>query len=178
MISAAKFQGHAIPDAAPDMERIMSEYGDSLYRMAFLYLKDAHLAEDAVQETFIKVYRSYNTFRGDSSEKTWMMRIAINICKDMLKQPWRKHVDETAVLDEIAVVSIPDSTDYNGLMIEIMKLPPKYKEIVLLHYYQDIKTSEIAAMFEIPLGTVLVRLKRARAMLEKNLKGWYDNAEA
>jgi len=156
----------------PDMEKIISRYGNSLYRMAFMYLKDVQLAEDALQETFLKIYKNYSRFRNESDEKTWMSRIAINVCKDMLRQSWRK-VNITELIEDIPADSFPDSTDYDGLMVEIMKLPDKYREIILLHYYQDMKTQDIAQTLGIPIGTVLVRLKRARDMLAKNLEGWY-----
>ena len=64
--------------ANKNLERLINEYGDSLLRMCYLHLKDYHLAEDAVQETFIKAMRSYDSFGHRSSEKTWIMRIAIN----------------------------------------------------------------------------------------------------
>ncbi|WP_141502369.1 sigma factor [Paenibacillus luteus] len=65
-----------------DMKRIIAEYGNSLLRMCFLYLKDIRLAEDAVQDTLIKVYKSYSQFKGHANEKTWIMKIAINVCKN------------------------------------------------------------------------------------------------
>ena len=60
------------------LERLMNDYGDALLRMCCLYLKDYQLAEDAVQETFIKAMKSYGTFKHQSSEKTWLIRIAVN----------------------------------------------------------------------------------------------------
>ncbi|MEG0325141.1 MAG: sigma factor, partial [Cellulosilyticaceae bacterium] len=65
-------------EAAVDIERIIYEYGDSLLRLCTIYLKDRQLAEDAVQETFIKVYQKYGTFNGGAQEKTWVMKIAMN----------------------------------------------------------------------------------------------------
>ena len=64
---------------------LMEEYGNAILRMCFLYLGNRSLAEDAVQETFIKAYRKFHTFRGESGAKTRLMRIAINICKDSKK---------------------------------------------------------------------------------------------
>ena len=162
-----------LTDAAePDMERIVTQYGDSLYRMAFTYLKDVHLAEDALQETFIKIYRNYNRFRNESNEKTWMIRIAINVCNDMLRKTWRK-VEVAELLDDVPAETHPDSTQYDGVLIEVMNLPEKYKQVILLYYYQDMKTQEISQVLDIPIGTVLVHLKRARALLEKKLERWY-----
>jgi RNA polymerase sigma-70 factor (ECF subfamily) len=177
MISLSPVETENISDLTPDMDRIVSEHGDSLYRMAFLYLKDPHLAEDAVQEAFLKIYKSYNSFRGEANEKTWMVRITINICKNMMRQAWNRNVDSSMALENLSMEAEPDSTEYTDLVTAIMNLPAKYKDIVLLHYYQDLKTKDISAALNIPIGTVLTRLKRARDILERNLKGWCDEDE-
>lgn len=70
------------------LERLMREYGDSVFRMCYLYLKDYYLAEDATQETFIKAMKSYDSFLHNSNEKTWLIRIAINSCKNIMRTKW------------------------------------------------------------------------------------------
>ena len=70
------------------LERLMREYGDSVFRMRYLYLKDYYLAEDATQETFIKAMKSYDSFLHNSNEKTWLIRIAINSCKNIMRTKW------------------------------------------------------------------------------------------
>ena len=70
-------------DRQAALERLMAQYGTALLRMCCLYLRDYSLAEDAVQETFLKAYARLDTFRGDCSEQTWLMKIAINTCRDM-----------------------------------------------------------------------------------------------
>lgn len=160
-------------NATPNMKRLLDEYGNSVLRMCFLYLKDIHLAEDALQDTFIKVYTNYSKFKGDSSEKTWIMRIAINVCKNYLRSSWWKRIDESTVLENIPgdETSIGD----DSLLLQVMKLSPKYKEVILLYYYQDMKIREIAKALQRPESTVSVRLKRAREILKVNLKGgFYD----
>lgn len=159
------------PDRSPDFQRIVSEYGDSLLRMCYLYLKDVHLAQDAVQETFLKVHRHYGQFMGHSSEKTWIVRIAINVCKNYLRSYWLRRVDVMASLKSIPVAD-PDGYD-DTLIAEIMKLPPRYKDVILLYYYQEMKIREIAEALGAPVSTVAVRLKRARERLKPALKGWY-----
>ncbi len=157
----------------PDMNNLVDEYGDSLLRMCFLYLKDIHLAEDAVQDTFIKVYKNYTNFKGDSEEKTWVIRIAINICKNYLRSSWWKRIDEAAVLESITASNSTDTLEDEALLLEIMKLSPKYKEVILLFYYQDMKIREISETLSIHEATVSVRLMRAREILKAKLKGWY-----
>ncbi len=157
----------------PAMNKLVAKYGDPLLRMCFLYLKDIHLAEDAVQDTFIKVYKGYTNFKGDCEEKTWVMRIAINVCKNYLRSSWRKHIDEAAVLENISVSNSIEALQDDALLLEIMRLSPKYKEVILLFYYQDMKIREIAEILTIPEATISVRLMRAREILKIKLKGWH-----
>ncbi len=156
------------------MDRIIHTYGNSVLRMCFLYLKDAHLAEDAAQETFLKVYRSYAQFDGSAGEKTWIMRIAINVCKDYLRSAWNRRVNVVEALQDIPVTQEYPHED-ETLLQEVMRLKPKYQEVILLFYYQDMKISEIAKVLNAPESTVSVRLKRAREQLKKRLEGWYED---
>ncbi|MEG0878678.1 MAG: sigma-70 family RNA polymerase sigma factor [Oscillospiraceae bacterium] len=155
-----------------DMERIATQYGTQMLRMCFMYLKDMQLAEDAVQDTMLKIYRNYTQFEGNSGEKTWVMRIAINVCKDYLRSAWNRRVNVVEELNDI-----PDSGNSthedDTLIKEIMCLKPKYKEVILLFYYEDMQISEIAKVLNAPASTVAVRLKRGREILKKRLEGWY-----
>lgn len=163
----------SVPDenSTPNMKKLIDEYGNSILRMCFLYLKDTHLAEDAVQDTFIKVYTNYSQFKGNSNEKTWIMRIAINVCKNYLRSSWWKRIDESAVLE--AIPADENIVEDDTLLLNVMKLSLKYKEVILLYYYQDMKIREIAKALQIPESTVSIRLKRAREKLKINLEGWF-----
>lgn len=154
------------------MERIVTQYSSALTRLCFLYLRDVHLAQDAVQDTFLKVYRSYGQFDASASEKTWVMRIAINVCKDYLRSAWHRRVNVVEALDEVPCEG-PERAADDSLLTEVMRLKPRYREVVLLFYYQDMKISEIARVLGAPESTVAVRLKRARELLRRRLEGWY-----
>lgn len=158
---------------ALNINTLVSEYGDSLLRMCFLYLKDIQLAEDAVQDTFLKVYKNYPHFKGDSEVKTWIMRIAINVCKNYRRSLWWRRVDVVVSLNQIPADTSLEARQDDTLVVEIMRLSPKYKEVILLFYYQDMKIREISHVLNIPEATVSTRLKRAREQLGKKLKGWY-----
>ncbi len=160
-------------ETPPDMERIVREYGDTLLRTCFIYLKDVHLAQDAVQDTFLKIYRNYDKFNANSSEKTWIMRIAINVCKDYLRSAWHRRVNVQEVLAEIPTSS--ETHEDDTLLLEIMRLKPHYREVILLFYYHDMKISDIAKVVGAPESTVSVRLKRAREQLKKRLEDWYED---
>lgn len=161
----------------PELERMIGQYGDSLLRMCFLYLRDMRLAEDAVQDTFIKVYQHYVTFRGNSSEKTWIMRIAINVCKNYLRSSWWKRIDYTAALDQIPAAEAVQLED-DSLLVMIMSLPAKYREVILLYYYQELKIREIAVVLQLKESTVSVRLKRAREKLRIRWEGAEEHDES
>ena len=75
------------------LEVLVDKYQVSLLKVCFTFLRDRSLAEDAVQETFIKVYQSLDSFQGNSSEKTWIFKIAMNTCRDMLRGRWFRFVD-------------------------------------------------------------------------------------
>ncbi len=158
-----------------DLERIVNEYGDALLRMCFLYLKDHAMAEDAVQETFLRAFRHQDDFQGKSSVKTWITRIAINVCKDLLTDPWARHRSGEDLPDEATPEPSFSSEDRYVISGKIANLPPKYKEVILLHYYQELKLSEIAEILGESEATIKTRLKRARDMLRSELKGVFDD---
>lgn len=157
-----------------DIERIIHEYGDSLFRMCTIYLKDKQLAEDAVQETFIKVYQKYHTFNHLSEEKTWLMRIAMNTCKNYIRTSWFKRVttgiDLESISEERIDIGLEKKEEYKQLIQEVGKLSHKYKEVVLLYYYQEMSIGEIAQILNVKEGAVKVRLQRARQQLSVQLK--------
>lgn len=155
------------------MERLMADYGDGLMKLCFMMLSDRALAEDAVQETFFKAFRAYPRFRHDSSEYTWLTRIAVNTCKSLRARAWFRREERRAEpaegTDQRAADDLPDDT----VLRAVMALAPKYKEPVLLHYYQGLPTKEIAIALGVAQSSVSVRLMRARDMLKDQLKEWY-----
>lgn len=156
-----------------DFDKIIETYGDNLLRLCTLYLKDSKLAEDAVQETFIRVWKNQGTFQNKSHLKTWITRIAINVCKSYLRTPWSK-MKFTSKIEEIVQgsVELGENSDQT-LLTSIMELPVKYREIILLYYYQELTIDEISEILHMNASTVGVRLKRGREKLEPMLRGWY-----
>ena len=155
----------------------MEQYGSGLLRMSALYLKDIYLAEDAVQETFIKAYRHLNDYRGESSEKTWLTAICANTCRDMLNTAWFRHLSRTPL------ESLPESPadfafPHGTVLAEVMRLPAKYREVVLLRYYEGLKLKEVAGALGLSEGRVRSRLNRANDMLRDRLKEWYYDEES
>ena len=150
---------------ADGIETVIHTYGNTLYRLSFVMLGNESDAEDAVQETFIKVYRNMSSFRGESSEKTWLMRIAMNTCYDIHRSNWFKMIDPRYTPDMLPEASEPFDQKEEDLVAEIMQLPRKLREVILLYYYQDMTVIEIADSLRISQSSVSGRLKRARDKL-------------
>ena len=161
------------PQAARELERLMALYGDSVLRMCYMMLCDRELARDAAQDAFFKAYRSLDTLRSGDTEKAWLMRIAINTCKDVRKSRWWRMVDRRQDIDLLpqrgAEDERPDPTPLN----EVMRLPEKYRQVVVLHYYQGMTLAQIAQTLDMPDATVRSRLKRAKDRLHQRLEEWY-----
>ena len=157
--------------APPEVaERWMREYGDGILRQCFLFLGDRGQAEDAAQETFVRAWRSREDFRGASSEKTWLTSIAVNVCRNMLRSPWHSRRVDLEILERVPAEE-REAVDDTVIRV-VLGLPGKYREVVVLYYYQDCSTAEIAQALELPQGTVSIRLKRARERLKPALKEW------
>ncbi|MBQ2989989.1 MAG: sigma-70 family RNA polymerase sigma factor [Clostridia bacterium] len=146
-------------------------YEKDLLRLCCVYLKDAVMAEDAVQETFLKAYRHLHAFRGDSSEKTWLIRIAMNVCKDMQRTAWFRNIGKTMSIEDVQIPAEQEMDVSSELVSEIMRLPSKYKEVVLLYYYEEMSLSEVAQILNVSITTVHRWLEKARELLKKQLEG-------
>lgn len=159
------------------LERLMHEYGDELLRTCYLYLKDYQLAEDAVQETFIKAMRAYDSFEHKSSEKTWLMRIAINCCKNVMRTRWfrTRQNDPEDHMNGIGDDPIDDFLEKDSVSAAIMALRADDRQIIVLHYYQELSVKEIAIIIGKSENTTIQRLNRARGKMKKFLtEAGYD----
>ena len=162
-------------DGPNRLEELVNTYETTLYRAALAILGDAHEAEDAVQDTFLRALRAWPGFRGDCAVETWLVRIAINVCKRQLRSPWRLLRAPQESLDSLRMEG-PEPPD-DTLVRAIQALPPKYREVIILYYYQEWRAWEIAQRLHVPVSTVTVRLSRARGLLRERLKGWYYEQE-
>ena len=162
------------PDREERLNQMVLTYEKDLLRLCCAYLRDIDLARDAVQETFLKAYRCMDRFKGNASEKTWLMRIAINTCKDMLRGAWFQHVDRSACLDDLPLPVSPPSVEHIALTTAIMALPRKYMEVILLHCDQGMNIRETAQALGITPPAVINRLKKARKCLAAELEGGAD----
>lgn len=159
-----------------EITRLVEEYGDDVLRIATVILRSKELAEDVYQETFLRAVRSYSGFRKESSEKTWLISIAVNICRDYIRSAWKRRV---IVTEDFPTYSdntdtediIEKKSERQELIKAIMKLPDKYNQIIHLFYYQELGVKDIAKILKIPSGTVKSRLFKARALLHDMIGG-------
>ena len=159
------------------LERLMAEYGDQVMRTCLLYLQRRQLAEDASQETFIRAWRALDRLQSKETEKAWLLKIAVNVCKSELRSRSRRIPEAKVTEDEVPENGredqYPDRTVFNA----VISLPLRYRSPVILYYYQGLPVSDIAGILHIPGATVRTRLSRARALLRNQLEGWYFDDE-
>lgn len=159
-----------------EITRLVEEYGDDVLKIATVILRSKELAEDIYQETFLRAVRSFSGFRKESSEKTWLISIAVNLCRDYMRSAWKRRV---VVTEDFPTYSDNNSTEdiveqkseQQAVVKAILKLPDKYREIIHLFYYQEMGVNDIAKILKIPSGTVKSRLFKARSLLHEMIGG-------
>ena len=151
----------------------MLRWEKQILRLCFAYVGDIALAEDAVQETFFKAWKHYDRFRGDAEEKTWLMRIAINTCKDLLKSSWFRNTDRSVSTDCLPEGSAPFEAPDDTVTRAVMSLPPALREVTLLRWYQGLSLEETAKVTRHSRSTIKYRLNKAKTMLKGELEEWY-----
>ncbi len=158
-------------DGVPVFERLVEQYQVAVLRTCWLYLCDRSQAEDAVQETFLKVYRNLDTFRGDSSEKTWILKIAMRTCYDMNHSGWARFFNRRVTPDMLPEAAVPFEEKDDMLTNAVIRLPVRLREVILLYYYQGLNVNETAETLGISQSSVSGRLKRGRKALKDMLEG-------
>ena len=169
------------PDNKNDqvLVQMVNQYQGMLLRMCYVYLQDMELAKDVTQETFLKAYRAMGSFRRDCSEKSWLIQIAINTCRDTKRSAWFRHTDRRITPEDLPeAIIMPHDENKLDVMCDIMKLPPKLKEVIMLYYWQEMNVREIAQSLGIAQSTVSNRLKHARDKLHDVLERRYTNGRS
>jgi len=158
------------------IERLVQTHQQDVYRLALSILDDPEEADDATQEVFLAALRSLDSFRGDSSIKTWLFSITINLCRSRL-QRGKSRARLRQILQSLfrsnqthpeseAIQHEADSELWRAVHV----LDEKHRIPVILRYYHDLPIAEIAEMLGIPVGTVHSRLNHARERLRAQLK--------
>ena len=151
----------------------VEEHGQAILRTCYVYLKNRQEAEDAMQDTFLKAWKamdSYDSARG-ASEKTWLMRIAVNTCHDYHRSKWFRHVDPKRTPEDLPESFLALEPAEEDLLMDVMRLPEKLKQVILLYYYHDMTMKEAAEALGLAPSTVHHRLKKAEKALKITLTG-------
>jgi RNA polymerase sigma factor (sigma-70 family) len=145
---------------------LMRKYADTVYRICFIYLGDRPEVEDVFQEVFVKLFRNNSPFSSEEHEKAWLIRVTINQCKDIVKGFWWKRID---LLEQVKLPAHdPEERD---VLLVVMSLPQKYKDVIYLYYYQDYTVPEISQMLQRSENTIYSQLHRARDLVRRKLEG-------
>lgn len=153
---------------------LMTRYGTDIKRFCLLQLRDASQAEDAAQDVFIKAWRALDTFRGDSSEKTWLLHIAANTCRDHQRTGWFRFMDRSVTPEDMergTAFEFPD----DSLSKAITELPALLRQAVTLRYFEELSIREMTQVLGVSEATAKRRIRKANVLLRRSLKEWYED---
>lgn len=145
---------------ADSIERIMQTYGNMLYRICLSATGNSNDAEDAVQETMLKYLRKSPQFQDDEHEKAWLIRVAVNNCRDIIRYRKRHPSADIEEAENLAVTS-----GNSGIFDVLVTLPEKYRTVLELYYAEEYSTAEIAKIIGKSQSAVKMRLQKGRKLL-------------
>ena len=146
---------------ADDVEKALNQYGDQLYRICLITLKNEADAEDAVQETLIRYMQKRPRFDNVTHEKAWLIRVAVNLCRDMLRKR-RYHEEET---DQIAAPE--ENEQYRAILDALLTLPESFRVPVTLYYVEGYSVAELADILGKTQSAIKMRLSKGRKLLRE-----------
>lgn len=153
------------------VELALNLFGDDILRIAYSYLKRREDAEDIVQETLIRFMQSKLQFDTEQQVKAWLLRVAVNLCKDYLKSAvHKKQTSMPEGYDVAAEEETPMVEEESDVLQALMSLPEKYRSALHLYYYEEYTTKEIAEILDKKESTVRSLLKRGREKLAERLE--------
>lgn len=153
---------------ADGIENIVRTYGNTLYRLCFVMLGNESDAEDAVQESFIKYLQKAPSFENTEHEKAWLITVATNQCKDILR--FRKRHPQT---DLENLRETPLLSSDSGILEALMTLPEKFRFVLTLYYVEEYRIEDIAKMIGRTPSAVKMRLQKGRRLLEETFRKEY-----
>ena len=154
-------------DLNQQAEQMVNAYADAILRLSYAYLKNTQDAQDVCQTVFVKLLTEPREFESAGHERAYVLRMAANACKDLLKSPWRKR---TCGLDTVLEVPAPEAGD-GTVLSAVNQLPAHYRTVIYLFYYEGYQAAEIGKILGVPTATIHTRLARGRARLKDILGG-------
>ncbi|MBR1540042.1 MAG: sigma-70 family RNA polymerase sigma factor [Clostridia bacterium] len=152
-----------------NIERVIEQYSDMVYRIALTRTGTKENAEDIYQDVFLKYSQKAKEFESFSHEKAWLIKVTINMTKNFNNSSWNKKVVN---LDENIKFETPEET---GVYEVVCRLPQNYRTVIYLMYYEGYKINEISEMMKVKEGTIKTWAFRARELLKKDLEGGFEN---
>lgn len=149
-----------------EAERLVRTYSDLILRLSFTYLKNTEDAKDICQTVFLRLLEKPWEFQSPEHERAWIIRTAVNVCKDQLKSSWHR---TTVDLSAASEARAPEAEE-GSLWAAVALLPPKYRTVIYLYYYEGYSANEIAQMLGEKPATVATRLSRGRDKLRIQLE--------
>ena len=156
-------------DLENEFEAKYNEYGNMLYKIAFLYLGNASDTEDVLQDVFTKYLCGKYRFKNSEHEKAWIIRVTQNKCLDYLKKSGRKN---ECIEDVSATATYKNNDMEQDVISKVIALPEKYKSAIILFYYNDYTVEEISKTLKISKSAVKKRLQRGRDILKLELEDY------
>ena len=150
-----------------EYERLAEKYLDSIYRVAVNSCKHHADAEDVVQNTFVKLWERTESFADEEHARKWLIRVAVNECNSLWRSGWKRR---TAYLEEMTAEPVYQTAEKSGMYYVVRELPPKYRQIVYLHYYEEYSIREIAEIMHLSETAVKTRLLRARQKIKSAME--------
>ena len=144
---------------------LAEKYIDTVFRVAFNYLRSRADAEDVTQNVFLKLLKERKPFESEEHVKHWLIRVTVNECKNLTRSKWWK----AESFEEYAATLTFDQPGHSDLFYAVMDLPQKYRLAIYLHYYEGYSTGEVGEILHIPKNTVCTNLKRGRELLKNAL---------
>ncbi len=154
-----------------DATQAVERYADMVRRVCLLHCKQNADVEDVFQTVFLKYVQKAPFFQDDEHEKAWLLRVTINTCKDLHRSFFKKHI---VSLTEVGELTAPFDDEESNVMEALLSLPPQYRDILYLHYYEGYPATEIARLLHKNVNTIYSTLARARASLKKAMGGMED----
>jgi len=148
-------------------EELFKKYYDTVFHLSLARVSDKTCAEDILQEVFLRAIKSKPVFNSEEHCKAWLIKVTINCSKSYLRSA---HLRHRATLDE-NMAQAPQKDDNTILLEAVNSLPPIYRTVVHLYYYEDMKTEEIAKALRLSQSAVKQRLRRARQELKSFMTG-------
>lgn len=152
-----------------DIERVIEQYADMIYRIALTRTGTKENAEDIFQDVFLKYCQKAPKFENMIHEKAWLIRVTINMTKNFNNSSWNK---KTMKLDENIKF---ENEEERGVYEVVSKLPQNYRTVIYLMYYEGFKVNEIASLMKVREGTIKTWAHRARQLLKNELEGGFED---